>query len=100
MDTPASGSVHANDTVTETLFHPNTLAGGVLDPERFGAVLSMLIPPTVAEAVFPALSAHDAVRDCPGPSVETTCGVSGGVATPERLSEHVKLAATSPLFQP
>ncbi len=58
-------------TVTLTLFHPNTLARGDLDPVMVGAVLSMLIPPIVKDTLFPALSTHKPVRDCPAPSEDT-----------------------------
>ncbi len=70
--TPESASEQANDTVTGPLFHPFTFALGDLEPEVLGGVLSMLIPLTVAEAVFPALSAHVALLDWPAPSEETT----------------------------
>ena len=45
-------------TSTSPAYHPLPSGAGTL-AEVTGAVLSMLMPPTVAVAVFPALSAMD-----------------------------------------
>src|SRR2546423_1460500 len=53
-----------------------------------GGVLSMLMPDTVAVAVFPARSVATAVVDCPAPSPLSTVG-SGQAAIPDRASPQV-----------
>ena len=58
-------------TVTSLLFQPLAFASGLRLPVIIGAVLSMLMPPTVAgEAAFPALSTQSPlfVTDWPPPS--------------------------------
>lgn len=60
----------------------------------------MLMPPTVANTTFPALSVHVALRDWPAPSAETTCGLTGPTFTPERASAQMNETVTSALFQP
>src|SRR5512134_4163933 len=64
-----------------------------------GAVLSMLIPPCVSEAVFPALSVHTPVADCPAPSV-VTVWLTLAATTPEVASVQDQFTVTSVLFQP
>src|SRR5947207_59984 len=64
-----------------------------------GAVLSMLMPLTVALALLPAMSVAVPVTLCPAPSaVSVTGGVSE--AMPEVGSAAVKVTVTSVLFQP
>src|SRR2546428_2284154 len=64
-----------------------------------GFVLSMLMPLTVALAVFPTLSVAVPGTDCPVPS---PLSVTGGVqlAMPDPTSAHVKVTTTSVLFHP
>ncbi len=63
--TPERASVHVNETVTLTLFHPNKFAGGDLVPLMTGVVRSTLIPLSVALAALPARSAQEPVTDWP-----------------------------------
>ncbi len=63
LETPDKASVQVKLTVTATLFHPLELAAGDLELEIAGAVLSILIPETVPDPVFPALSVHVALLD-------------------------------------
>jgi hypothetical protein len=100
LETPDKPSVQVKLTVTATLFHPLELAAGDLELVIEGAVLSILIPETVPDPVFPALSVQLALLDWPEPSDETSCGVTGPVATPERESVQLNVTVTSPLFQP
>lgn len=66
-----------------------------------GGVLSILIPPRVAEAEFPARSWHVPLTDSFAPSLERIVGAGGlTTASPDRLSEHWKLTVTFALFQP
>ena len=60
---PDSASEQVKLTVTLVLFQPLPLAAGLWDAVILGAVLSMLMPPTVAEAVLPALSVAVRVTD-------------------------------------
>jgi hypothetical protein len=75
LATPESVSLQLKLTVTSVLFQPFAFAAGDCDALADGAVLSMLIPVTVAELVFPALSAQVPVRDWFAPSVLTVCGL-------------------------
>ncbi len=63
--TPDSESVHVKLTVTVLLFQPLAFAEGDLEPVMVGGVLSMLMLITVAEALFPALSAQIPASDWP-----------------------------------
>lgn len=65
--TPEIESEQVKVTVTGPLFHPKELGAGDLEPIIVGAVRSMLIPPTVADDVFPALSVQLPVADWPAP---------------------------------
>ena len=70
--TPASA--HMKWTVTSLLFQPLAFASGSRLPLICGLVLSMLMPPTVAEAAaLPALSTQAPllVTDWPAPSEVT-----------------------------
>jgi hypothetical protein len=53
---PDSGSPHVQRMMTSPLYQPEPFATAVGVPESDGAVLSMLMPPTVAVAELPALS--------------------------------------------
>src|SRR2546429_9670225 len=64
-----------------------------------GATVSMLMPPTVALAVLPALSLALPLTDCAAPSPLSVVG-AGHEATPDKLSRQSKLAVTATLFQP
>src|SRR5690349_12556567 len=66
---------------------------------REGAVLSMLMPLCVFEAVLPARSAQVPVTDNPAPSVERVW-LTVLFTGPETESEHAQLAVTFVLFQP
>jgi len=61
--TPEKSSVHVNETVTSPPFQPFELAEGDRDPVRSGELRSMLMPPTVVLALFPARSTQDPVAD-------------------------------------
>src|SRR5919108_286340 len=64
-----------------------------------GAVLSILIPEAVAEALLPALSEQLPVADSAVPSlVNVTTGLQ--LAMPDSASVPSKLTVTSVLFQP
>lgn len=69
--TPERVSEQENVTVTGTLFQPLTFAPGDLEPVIVGGERSMLMSPTVADAVLPALSVHVPVLDWPTPSDDT-----------------------------
>src|SRR5437870_6556973 len=66
---------------------------------RRGGVLSMLMLATLAEAELPARSSAVPLTLCPAPSAKTVVG-AGHWSTPDRLSAHVQMTATSVLFQP
>src|SRR5574341_928257 len=85
---------------------PVTLTGELVNDEPFageliatgGGVLSRLMN-TLVEALLPARSVAVAVTSWFAPSVVAVTG-PGQLATPDVLSEHVKLTVTSLLFQP
>ncbi len=91
--------MHVKVTVTGPLFQSLAL-GPVRELKMLGGVLSILMPPTVADATFPALSVHVALRDWFAPSVETICGLTGPAFTPERASVQMNETVTLALFQP
>ena len=64
-----------------------------------GAVPSILMPSTVADAVWPARSVTLAEADRSLPSPLTTESV-GQAMTPDRLSAQVQWTVTSPVNQP
>src|SRR5438093_2031545 len=104
-DWTAPVSAQVKETVTSLLFQPLAFASGLRLPLITGAVLSILIPPTVAgEAALPALSVHVPVlvNDCPLPSALMVPPATVSVARPdctEPESAQVKEAVTSVLFQ-
>ena len=59
----------------------------------------MLIPPTVAVSLLPALSTAVPVADWPAPSLLSVSS-DAQEATPERLSSQLYETVTGPLFQP
>ena len=85
--------------VTSSLYQPSPFGLVVGAPVRAGAVLSMLIEPTVADAELSALSTACRVTDWLRPSPERVLG-PGQVLMPDNGSEQVKLTVTSLLFQP
>ena len=93
-------------TFTETLIGTSLLFGGqrtfgLVLHATVGGVLSILIPLTVADAEFPAMSVHVPVTDWLAPSVESVVGAGGlPAARPESASAHWKLTVTALLFQP
>ncbi len=99
LNTPDRVSAQVKLTVTVALFQPLELAPGDLEPEITGDVLSMLIPETVAEAVFPALSVQLPVADWPWTSANRIDGLEK-VSTADSVSLQVKLMVTLPLFHP
>src|SRR3972149_2611356 len=64
-----------------------------------GSVLSILIPPWVSEAVFPALSVQVPIADWPAPSV-VTVWLALAETTPESAAGRDPLTVTLVLFQP
>src|SRR4030095_13286792 len=94
------------ETVTSLLFQPLALASGLRLPLITGAVLSMLMPPTVAaKAALPALSTQSPlfVTDWPAPSSLTVAPATVSCALPDAATPepaHVKETVTSLLFQP
>jgi hypothetical protein len=99
LATPESASAHAKLTVTAELFQPAAFGATDRDALMLGAVLSMLMPDTVALALLPALSVAVPVTDWFAPSIDSVVGALQ-LATPESASVHVKLTVTSVLFQP
>ena len=99
LNTPDNPSEQTKLTVTVTLYQ--LLEFGLDERElvSVGAVLSMLIPDTVAEFALPALSAHVPLADRAWPSLDNVDGL-GDESTPESESVHAKLTVTLPLFQP
>src|SRR5438552_13579011 len=99
-------SAQLKETATSLLFQPLAFASGSRLPPITGAVLSMLIPSTVAEgATLPASSMQSPllVSDCPAPSALTVPPATVSVATPdwtEPASAQPKVTATSVSFQP
>src|SRR4051794_12441857 len=88
-------SLAASPTVTGALTQPP----GTPVTEVAGAVRSTLMPSTVAEAVWPALSVTLAEADRSLPSPSTTES-AGQATTPDRLSAQVQWTVTSPVNQP
>src|SRR5437870_9534967 len=99
-------SAQLKETATSVLFQPWEFACGLRLPLIAGAVLSMLMPPTVAgEAALPALSMQVPVfvRDWPLPSPVTVTPATVSVAMPDwtaPVSAQSNETATSLLFQP
>src|SRR6266542_6036556 len=99
-------SAQVKETATSVLFQPSAFASGSRLPLITGAVLSMLMPPTVAgEAALPALSTQLPllVTDWPAPSPLTVAPATASVAMPdctEPVSAQLKETVTSLLFQP
>src|SRR5436190_1362661 len=96
---PDSASAAVQCTVTSLLYQPVPFEDVVGEPDRLGATLSMLIPPTVAVAVLSALSAAVPVTDWFAALALSVVGPLH-VFTPDGLSEQLKPTVTSVLFQP
>jgi hypothetical protein len=97
---PDRPSLPLKDTVTLELFQPFAFGPGEALALAVGAVLSMLIPLTVAGALtLPALSLQVPEADCPAPSLLSVTGALQ-LAIPDRASEPLKLTTTSVSFQP
>src|SRR3954454_14429221 len=88
-------SVPCRPTVTGALTQPP----GTPVADVVGAVRSTLMPSTVAEAVWPAVSGTLAEpdRSLPSPLTRESAGQS---TTPDRLSAQVQWTVTSPVYQP
>ena len=65
--TPDNASAHVQWIVTAVLYQPFAFGDVVGAPDSVGAVLSTLMPLTVAVAVLPARSAAVPVTDWPAP---------------------------------
>src|SRR5881397_3929124 len=94
---PESASEHVKVIVTGPLYQPLAFGLVVTAPVMVGFVRSMLIPPTEAVSLLPAMSFALPVTDWPAPSPPSVTGASQ-LATPENASEHVKLTVTDVLF--
>src|SRR5205807_2505674 len=91
LASPDKASAHVNETVTFSLFQPVAFAAGERLPAIAGLVLSMLMPPTVAElALLPALSAQPPlfVTDWSLPSALTVPPATVSAATPDNPSSQ------------
>src|SRR5947209_6333435 len=90
--TPESASLHVKLTVTSVLFQPLAFAAELGEALIVGSVLSMLMPVTAPNAVFPALSVKLWLPNRPAPSwVNSTVAVSLP-SIPERASVALKVA--------
>src|SRR5438067_1789906 len=98
LATAESASAQVKLTVTSLLFQPAAFAAGEAAPVIVGGVLSMLMPLTVAEAVFPAVSVQLPLADCAAPSVPRVIGAVS-VATPEVASVQLNVTVTDWLVQ-
>ncbi len=98
LATPDRGSVQVKVTVTGPKLPPKMSGGGLRRPVMVGGVRSTLMLLSVAPAVLPARSTQFPVMDWAAPSAKVTG--DGVLATPERVSEQVKLTVTGSLFQP
>src|SRR5206468_10398781 len=78
-----------------------SMSGGAGEMEGLsdGAVLSIEIPPSEADAVLPALSWHVPWAVCPAASADFV-SLTGEAMTPDRVSLQVHFTVTSVLFQP
>src|SRR5438093_7849785 len=92
-------SAQVKFTVTEPpSYQPAALGEGVATPLIVGAVLSMLIPETVALALLPALSVAVPLADWPLPSASVASAAQ--LWTPESASAQLKCTVTWLLSQP
>src|SRR5262249_47594551 len=86
---PESRSSASHSTVTSPLYQPAALGAVVAAPVSVGAVLSILMPLTAADALLPATSVAVPATSWPEPSFSSV--VAGEqAAMPEWASEHVK----------
>ncbi len=98
VSTPEGESVHVKETVTVKLFHPKLLAPGDLEPLIDGGVRSMLMLVSDVLSELPAKSTQVPVTVWFRPSPRVVGDER--LFTPDRMSVHVKLTVTGPLFQP
>ena len=96
-DRPSSA---VQSTVTSPLYQPAALGAVVAAPSSVGAVLSMLMPSTVADAVLPATSVAVPVTFWPAPSFLSVVVAGEQSAMPESASSQSNDTTTSLLFQP
>src|SRR5688572_4477435 len=100
--TPDSASAQLKSTTTSPLYQPAAFGNVVGWPAITGAVRSIMIPLTDAEAVLPALSATEtgpAPRSAPSPvTVESAGALAGSI--PDRPSWPVQWIVTSSRYQP
>src|SRR3989442_8950158 len=95
-----SGAAYCHFTVTSELFQPSLFAAGKRDANVIeGATVSMLIPPSEADFVFPALSAQVPFAVWPEAGV-LFVAVTGVLAGAVRTSAQSHFTVTSELFQP
>jgi hypothetical protein len=99
LATPESVSAQLKATVTAPLYQP--LAFGLLVAAALivGAVVSMLTPVWVSEALLPALSAQLPVALWLAPSA-LMVWLTFALSAPEMASLHAQLIVTALLFQP
>jgi hypothetical protein len=98
---PESASLAVQWIMTLLLYQPAPFGLVVGAPVSVGAVLSILIGPTLVDAELSALSTADPGTFVPaaGVSLESVDGPAQ-LLMPDGVSEHVKLTATSVLFHP
>src|SRR4051812_1975737 len=95
-------SSQVNATRTSLCYQPSALGVVVGAPVITGAVRSMLIPPSSADALLPALSetlTGPAPRLTPSPWMTVSSGRVAG-SMPARASSAVQWTVTSPWYQP
>ena len=86
-------------TFTGPAYQPLSSGSGSSD-EVTGCVRSILIPPAVVFAVFPALSLIDSLAERLSPSPLTVLSAGQLPSTPESASEQFQPMITSPAYQP
>ncbi len=101
MATPERLSLPARVTVTAPVYQPLSCVPDTL-AAVLGRVRSILMPPTLALVVLPALSLTEALaeRSTPSPVTTLLAGQLPSPVMPERLSLHDQATVTSPLYQP
>src|SRR4051794_17770603 len=99
---PDRPSVPVQAIDTSPRYHSPPLESPVGAPVSDGAVLSMLMPLTVTELLFPAMSWVSPWTDWVAPSLETVWSGPQPATPlmPESASVHVNATLTSVLFQP
>ncbi len=98
---PDSASWPTQLIVTSPLYHPAALSTAVGVPASVGLVRSILIGPTTASLVLPALSSALPVTETPAVVVwADTVSLPRQPAMPDCRSLQSKLTSTGTLFQP